>query len=57
MKVGEQNVFGMRITAVKGGMVDLECQTCHTAGAVSAKEFSSTRCGSSVCGATQGRTE
>jgi hypothetical protein len=55
--VGERNLFGMRITAVKGGSVDLECETCHTAGAVLAQEFQSTRCGSARCGATQGRTE
>jgi hypothetical protein len=57
MEVGQKNVFGMRITALKGGMVDLECETCHTAGAVPAQEFQSTRCGSNRCGATQGRTE
>ena len=57
MQVGERNVFGMRITAVRGGLVDLECETCHTAGAVPAQEFQSTRCGSNRCGATQGRTE
>ena len=57
MKVGERNVFGMRITALKGRMVDLECETCHTAGSVPATEFQATRCGSARCGATQGRTE
>jgi len=57
MQVGEQNLFGMRITALKGRMVDLECETCHTAGSVPATEFQATRCGSARCGATQGRTE
>jgi hypothetical protein len=57
MQVGKKNVFGMRITAVKGRMVDLECETCHTAGAAPVQEFPSTRCGSTRCGATQGRTE
>lgn len=57
MQVGERNLFGMRITALQGRMVDLECATCHTAGSVPAEEFQSTRCGSDRCGATQGRTE
>lgn len=57
MQVGEKNAFGMRITGVKGRMVDLTCETCDTAGSVPASEFQSTRCGSSRCGATQGRTE
>jgi hypothetical protein len=57
MQVGERNVFGMKITAVRGGQVDLECETCRTAGSVPAEEFQSTRCGSVRCGATQGRTE
>jgi hypothetical protein len=57
MQVGDKNVFGMRITGVKGRMVDLTCETCHTPGSVPASEFPSTRCGSTRCGATQGRTE
>ncbi|KAF0114316.1 MAG: hypothetical protein FD150_1601 [Rhodobacteraceae bacterium] len=57
MQIGEKNVFGMRITAVKGRTLDLECETCRTAGSVPATEFQSTRCGSTRCGATQGRTE
>ncbi|MES2540548.1 MAG: hypothetical protein V4583_08180 [Pseudomonadota bacterium] len=57
MQVGDKNAFGMRITALKGRMVDLTCETCHSAGAAPATEFPSTRCGSNRCGATQGRTE
>jgi hypothetical protein len=57
MQVGERNVFGLRIIALSGRMVDLTCETCHTAGSVLAAEFPSTRCGSDRCGATQGRTE
>jgi hypothetical protein len=57
MQVGDKNAFGLRITAIKGRMVDLTCETCQTAGAVPAPEFQATRCGSSRCGATQGRTE
>ena len=55
--VGERNLFGMRVTAVKGRTLDLECETCHATGSVPAQEFPSTRCGSARCGATQGRTE
>jgi hypothetical protein len=57
MQVGDKNVFGMRITALKGRLVDLTCEACQTAGTVPAQEFQSTRCGSARCGSTQGRTE
>jgi hypothetical protein len=57
MQVGERNVFGMRVTALKGRMLDLECETCRTAGSVPAAEFQSTRCGSPACASSQGRTE
>lgn len=57
MQVGDRNVFGMRITAVRDGLVALERETCHAAGAAPVQEFQSTRCGSNRCGATQGRTE
>jgi hypothetical protein len=57
MQVGDKNVFGMRITALKGRLVDLTCEACQTAGSVPASEFPSTRCGSARCGSTQGRTE
>lgn len=55
--VGDVNLFGMRVTAIKGRTLDLECQTCRTSGVAMADEFQSTRCGSTRCGATQGRTE
>ncbi|MDQ2066659.1 hypothetical protein Q9295_09750 [Xinfangfangia sp. CPCC 101601] len=57
LKPGDTNVFGMQITALNGRMVDLECPTCRSRGAVAADEFQSTRCGSSACAASQGRTE
>jgi hypothetical protein len=57
MQVGERNVFGMRVTALKGRMLDLECDACRTAGSVPAAEFQSTRCGSPACASSQGRTE
>ena len=55
--VGDINLFGMRVTGLNGRMLDLECTTCRTAGSVPAKEFQSTRCGSSACASSQGRTE
>jgi hypothetical protein len=57
MQVGEKNLFGMRVTAIKGRMLDLTCTICGTAGAVPASEFQSTRCGSARCASSQGRTE
>ena len=57
MQVGERNVFGMRVTAVTGRMLDLACEVCGTKGSAPAQEFQSTRCGSPACGASQGRTE
>jgi hypothetical protein len=57
MKVGERNVFGMRVTAVKGRTFDLECEACRTPGFAPATEIQSTRCGSAACASTQGRTE
>ncbi len=57
VRVGERNLFGMRATAVRGGSVDLICETCGETGSVPASEFQSTRCGSARCGASQGRTE
>ena len=55
--VGDQNLFGMRVTAVKGRTLDVECQTCRTAGVALAQELQSTRCGSPACASSQGRTE
>jgi len=55
--VGERNLFGMRVTAIRGRTLDLECETCRESGSAPADEFQSTRCGSIRCGATQGRTE
>jgi len=57
MQVGDRNLFGMRVTAVKGRTLDLTCETCHTPGTVLVDDFQSTRCGSARCGSTQGRTE
>jgi hypothetical protein len=57
MQVEDRNVFGMRVTAMKGRMLDLACEVCGTKGSAPAQEFQSTRCGSPACGATQGRTE
>jgi hypothetical protein len=56
-RVGDTNVFGMRVTALQGRMVDLECDTCRESGSVKADEFQSTRCGSARCAASQGRAE
>lgn len=56
-QVGDVNLFGMRVTAVKGRTLDLECQSCRTHGVMLADEFQSTRCGSSACASSQGRTE
>jgi hypothetical protein len=55
--VGDVNLFGMRVVAVKGRTLDLECQRCRTSGAAMADEFQSTRCGSTLCASSQGRTE
>lgn len=57
MKVGERNLFGMRVTAIKGRMLDLECETCRESGSTPVGEFQSTRCGSAGCASSQGRTE
>ena len=56
-RVGDTNVFGMRVTALQGRMVDLECENCRESGSVKADEFQSTRCGSARCAASQGRAE
>ena len=55
--VGDVNLFGMRVVAVKGRTLDLECQACRTHGVAMADEFQSTRCGSPACASSQGRTE
>ena len=55
--VGDVNLFGMRVVAVKGRMLDLDCQRCRTKGVAPADEFQSTRCGSPACAFSQGRTE
>lgn len=57
VRTGDRNAFGMRVTAVNGRWLDLECETCRESGSAPADEFQSTRCGSTRCGATQGRTE
>jgi len=57
VKPGDINVFGMRVTALQGRMVDLECQNCRESGSVKADEFQSTRCGSAACASSQGRAE
>ena len=57
VKPGDTNLFGMRVTAVQGRMLDLECGTCRESGSVKADEFQSTRCGSPACASSQGRTE
>ncbi|AWD20317.1 hypothetical protein C5F44_08025 [Fuscovulum blasticum DSM 2131] len=56
-RVGDRNAFGLRVTAVQGRMVDLECETCGERGTVAAQEFQSTRCGSDRCASSQGRAE
>jgi hypothetical protein len=55
--VGDVNLFGMRVVAVKGRTLDLECQTCRSTGVALADDFQSTRCGSAACASSQGRTE
>ena len=55
--VGDVNLFGMRVVAGKGRTLDLECQTCRSAGVALADDFQSTRCGSPACASSQGRTE
>ena len=57
MQVGEKNLFGMQVAAIKGRMLDLTCAICGTAGSVPANEFQSTRCGSAHCASSQGGTE
>ena len=57
VQVGDRNLFGMRVMAVQGRTVDLECETCRESGSVKADEFQSTRCGSARCASSQGRTE
>jgi len=56
-RVGDRNVFGMRVTAVRGRWLDLECDACRESGSAPADEFQSTRCGSAHCGGTQGKSE
>ena len=55
--VEDANVFGMRMTALRGRIVDPECRTCRRGGSVEADEFQSTRCGPAACASSQGRTE
>lgn len=54
---GEKNVFGMKVVAKNGSMLDVECELCHEVGSVPAGEFNSTRCGSAKCASSQGRNE
>jgi hypothetical protein len=55
--IGETNLFGMKILSITGPELALDCGVCGEKGYVSAAEFLATRCGSSKCGSTQGRTE
>jgi hypothetical protein len=57
VRVGDKNAFGMKVRAIDGRFLDLECAVCKTVGSVLASEFNSTRCGSATCGSTQGRNE
>lgn len=56
-KPGDENVFGMRVVAVNGRMLDLVCKECGAEGSAPAGEYQSTRCGSARCGSSQGRAE
>jgi hypothetical protein len=56
-KVGDKNVFGMKVQAVDGPMLELVCDVCKEVGFAPVSEFNSTRCGSAKCGSTQGRNE
>ncbi len=55
--VGDVNLFGMRVVAVKGRTLDLDCQACGTAAAAIAAHSLPAGRASTRCGATQGRTE
>jgi hypothetical protein len=56
-RAGEVNVFGMKVVAQNGRLLDVVCELCHEVGSVPAGEFNSTRCGSARCASTQGRNE
>ncbi|MBW7922767.1 MAG: hypothetical protein H3C51_11780 [Rubellimicrobium sp.] len=56
-KVGDVNVFRLRVVKVRDRQLDLVCEECGTEGSAPVEEFQSTRCGSARCGSSQGRAE